>query len=235
MVIKRHILMETAGNDGVPGGSGYSTQVQPPAPPANTPSSETTGVPAPPDSKPVVQEEGVPQQDPKTPESQQVPPPPQPAEEKPLELNLEGIEELEGKKLSEFAKAHKLTKEQAQALVENRKAELTAMKADDAKFVTEQEAKKQAAKAKWEQELRDDPVFGKDNYVHSVNRVDKLLAEKLPRFGKMLTKGNIVLPADVMRDLNDVALLVYGTESFVGGDNNTSKQAAKSPLDYYSN
>ena len=153
-----------------------------------------------------------------------------PAEDdKPLELVTEGLEEDAVKEIQEFAKTNKLTKEQAQALVESKKAE--AVKRTEA--IAQVKVEEAKVYQKWEKELRDDPDFGGKNFTHSINNVNKLIREELPGIKKLLTGSGKKLPPSIMKDLNSVAKKLYGETEFVNGDVGGDKTTQKNPWDFY--
>ena len=155
-----------------------------------------------------------------------------PAEEKtdetPLELDLKGLEETAVADIKEFAKAHNLTKEQAQALVDKRKSD------EDAKVTAVETYKAEEAKIfqKWETELKSDPDFGGDNFAHSVHNVNKLIREELPGLKNLLTTSGKRLPPSLMKDLNSVARKLYGETELVNGEKVSTGDAWK-PTDFY--
>lgn len=151
-------------------------------------------------------------------------------DEKPLELDLKGFKEEEVQHIREFAKANGLTKEQAQAMVDNQRADQD----DLAKLREDRKAEEAKIYAKWEQELRDDPDFGGANYGHSVGAVNKFISEHLPSFGKALTAAGKRLPPIAMKEILKVSEKMYGESTFVEGSK-TSTEKERNPWDFYSN
>ena len=151
-----------------------------------------------------------------------------PKEEKPLELDLKGLEEDKVKDIIDFAKSHGLTKEQAQALVDKRKGD------EDQKIATVEAYKAEEAKifARWEQELRDDPDFGGENFAQSIHNVNKLIREELPEIKNLLTKSGKRVPPNIMKEFNAVARKLYGETELVQGDRVNNKDTWK-PTDFY--
>ena len=151
-----------------------------------------------------------------------------PKETPALELDLKGLEEASVADIKEFTQAHGLTKEQAQALVDKRKAD------EDAKLAANETYKAEEAKVfqKWETELKSDPDFGGDNFAHSVHNVNKLIREELPGIKNLLTTSGKRLPPSIMKDLNKVARKLYGETELVQGDKVSTKDAWN-PLDFY--
>lgn len=140
------------------------------------------------------------------------------------------------KELKEFIKKHKVSKEVAQALVEQKKEEAK-------KIVASIEARKKEAelvaakykKAQFE-ELKADPAFAGDKFAASVKRSEKVIEEFFPNLKKELTKGKGLLPAYIMKDLVKLADHLYETEKLAQGDPVTPKtedKEANNPLDFY--
>lgn len=149
-------------------------------------------------------------------------------EEKPLELDLKGLEEASVADIKDFAKAHGLTKEQAQAMVDKRKSD------EDAKVTASETYKAEEVKVfqKWETELKSDADFGGENFATSVHNVNKLIREELPGLKNLLTTSGKRLPPSVMKDLNKVARKLYGETELVQGDK-TSSNDSWHPTDFY--
>lgn len=149
-------------------------------------------------------------------------------EDKHLELDLKGLEETKVADIKEFAKTHGLTKEQAQAMVDKLKSD------EDAKVAATETYKTEEAKVfqKWENELKNDPDFGGENFAHSVHNVNKLIREELPGIKNLLTTSGKRLPPSIMKDLNNVARKLYGETELVQGDK-TSAKDTWNPLDFY--
>lgn len=145
-----------------------------------------------------------------------------------FELVVEGLSDESVAEIKEFAKAAKLTKEQAEVFVEKVKAQ-EAAKAAAADNYKVEEAK---VFQKWEAELKADPDFGGENFAHSVHNVNKLIREELPGFKNILTTSGKRLPPSIMKDLNNVARKLYGETELVQGDK-TSAKDTWNPLDFY--
>lgn len=151
-------------------------------------------------------------------------------DDKPLELDLKGFKEEEVQDLRDFAKTHKLSKETAQALLDQRQAQ----KAGDEQKRTEIQEGIKKQHGEWEKELRADPDFGGDKFDQSVHQVNKLITDHFPSIQKNLTKSGGKVPPDVMRDLRKVALKMYGESEFTEGSKpaaQTSKE--REPWEYY--
>lgn len=150
-------------------------------------------------------------------------------DDKPLELeNVEGLTEDKIKDIQKFAKDHKLTKEQAQGLVEKYKAE----QALDIKAAEEYKTKEAEVFKKWENELKEDAEFGGKNFDQSVHGVNKLIREELPGLKNLLTTSGKRLPPSLMKDLNKVARKLYGETEFNLGDKGSDNKSWK-PTDFY--
>lgn len=162
-----------------------------------------------------------------------------PAEPIKLEYELDGkdLEKADFEKLQKFALDNKLSKEVAQALVNDRKAEQAQYKAEFEKIQNESKQKIAEQKASWHKELVDDPKFGGENFLHNLARVDKVLSTLMPGTKKVLTERKSMLPPYVMRDLLTVYNTLYSTDELVGGNPPVPAAAEKeeSPLDFYGN
>lgn len=153
-----------------------------------------------------------------------------PADDKPLELDLKGMkdDESEIKTIREIAKEQKLTKDQAQALVNA----IAAGKTQTVEAQKQIEIQKQTVYKTWETELRNDPNFGGANFDHNIHNVNRVLNENMPGLKNILTGGGKRLPPSIMRDLKGIAERLYGERTHVDGGAGT--QGAKhSPLDFY--
>lgn len=151
-------------------------------------------------------------------------PPEAPLEEKkdPLpELDLKPdqiIPKDEVIKVKEFAKAHNLTKEQAQAYLDIRAGETKENARLQAQAVKTAERDRQQLRATWHKELKDDPTFGGDKFDHNVLRAEKVLQDFMPTTKKELTARGSMLPPYVMRDLAKLADHLYSTDKLAQGD-----------------
>jgi hypothetical protein len=149
-------------------------------------------------------------------------------DDKPLVLDLKGLAEDSIKDIHEFAKAHGLTKEQTQGLVDKRKSD------EDSKVAATESYK--AAELEvykdWENELKTDTDFGGQNFDHSVHNVNKLIREELPGLKNLLTTSGKRLPPSLMKDLNSVARKLYSETELVQGDKGSAKDTWH-PTDFY--
>lgn len=146
-------------------------------------------------------------------------------EDKPLELDLKGFEEAGVQDIRDIAKAHNLTKEQAQGLIDKRRATIDS-------HVEANKTKVDEIHTKWETELKADADFGGQNFDQSVHNVNKLIREELPGVKNLLTGGKKRLHPDIMRDLNKVARKLYGETEFNPGDKGGNDKSWN-PLDFY--
>lgn len=120
------------------------------------------------------------------------------------------LSDADKKTVSEFAVAHKLTKEQVEAYVNLRKSE-------DAKAEENQKAQIVSTRNAWIKELKDDKDFGGANFDKNVDRVEKVLQNFLPNTKKVLTERGSVLPPYIMRDLLSLEKTLNPTTTLVGG------------------
>jgi hypothetical protein len=134
------------------------------------------------------------------------------------EVKTEGLPVEEANKILTYAKKHGVTKEAAQEMLDDRKAELTSRANEKVEF--QKNVEKQAAKTRddWEQELKTDPKFGGENFVSNVHKAEKVLQQNMPNTKKMLTERGTKLPPYVMRDLLAMYDLLYGTEKLTLGE-----------------
>jgi len=152
----------------------------------------------------------------------------------PGELSVEEVKQLKA-----FMKENKVPKEIAEALVKQRKAEMTEFKELVEKQKKLKETNELKQRREWYEELKNDPDFGKDKFDHNIKRVDKVLADFLPNLKKKLTEGKAMLPPYVMRDLVKLGNHLYSTEGLVEGNPPTKPDDNKGdsindPLAYYS-
>lgn len=166
----------------------------------------------------------------------ETPPPPAAAEIKlDYEVDVKDLPKEEADKMKKFALDQKLPKEAAQALLDLRKGEFDSYKAEMVKIESERKTAIAQQKASWDKELREDPTFGGDQFVHNLARADKVLTTLMPDTKKVLTERKSMLPPYVMRDLVKVYNHMYGTDSLVQGDSPapTTEKKESSPLDFY--
>lgn len=154
-----------------------------------------------------------------------------------FELNADGLSPEEVKAHKEFIKKHGVTKEVAQAFMDQRKEEIK----QAAKF--EQDAEKefqkrvQQTRADWHKELKADPTFGGDKFAFNVQRVERVLEEFMPNTKKQLTERKIMPAPYLMRDLASMADTLYETTRLVQGEPNVPSEEAtekeNDPLAFY--
>lgn len=264
LYIKKHFYDKLPDDGGDAGGDG--TPATPPAEPATPPADEAGGdhlddlgyekvsnEPGKEDKKPGEKKETPPAEDEKPkgpvagygledppaepPATPPATPPPGEKIELGYELEIKDLPAEEAKKIQEFAKAHKLPKEAAQALVQ--------MKTNEAKFnadvqaeIVKQNAKAQAdKKAGWQRELKGDKEFGGDNFAKSLVNVEKVMTDFFPNMKKDLTASGAMLPPNAMRDMAKLAKHLYGTEKLIQGGGGTPKPVVEDesddPTDFY--
>lgn len=154
----------------------------------------------------------------------------------PLEVDLKGLDEGSAKTLKQFMETQKLTKEQAQSLADLVKASSAEAQKAQAAAVKAQKAEENKIKAQWDKNLRDDPVFGKENFNQSVHKAEKVLKDFFPNTKKELTSRQTMLPDYVMRDLAKLSDHLFGGDKFVAGDasgRSAPEKKEPSPLDFY--
>jgi hypothetical protein len=158
----------------------------------------------------------------KDPEVPAAPPeaPPAPVETKDLgyELDLKEIEAPTAEKIKEFAKANKLSKEQAEAFLNLKKSEIAAVKAADVAYEAHVKQKAAELKASWHKELKSDKTFGGEKFAQNLHNVDKVLTDFLGETKKQLTDSKSMLPPYVMRDLAKLADHLYKGTNLVQGE-----------------
>ena len=155
-------------------------------------------------------------------------------EELGFELDLKDAEPSVAAKLTELAKTHKLSEEQAKALVNLKKTEIAESKASMEARKKEMDAEVAKLKASWHTELKSDKDFGGQNFGHSLKKIDKVLTEFLGETKKELTASGSMLPPYVMRDLLKLANHLYKTEGLVSGDAKVSDEPKHFLQDLYS-
>lgn len=149
-------------------------------------------------------------------------------EDKPLELDLKGLAEENVKDLREFGTTHKFNKEQTQALVDKRKEIL------DANAKSEADHKELVKKtyAAWEKELKEDPVFGKENYATNIHNINKLLTDFMPDTTKELTESGRRISSIQMKEFAKIASKLYG-EGELNEGSGTKQGESRQPWDAY--
>lgn len=171
-----------------------------------------------------------------------VPADPPPAEKKPepvkdeLELNVEGVPEAEAAKVREFAKKHGVTKEVAQAMIDERREAVKQVEAQRAEYEKAMQKRIAETRKQWHDELKNDSQFGGDKFNFHVKRAEKVLEEFMPSTKKVLTERKTMLPPYVMRDLAKLADHLYATEKLVQGEASKPDADEKEnddPLNFY--
>ena len=190
----------------------------PPAPVQTNQSQQATPPAQPQEGTPAVSTSGY---------GQVAPPPPAPAEQSatppaeppaveppPVEdpyvgLVVEGLAPEDGEALKEFAKANGLSKEAAQNFINLKKAEMEIGKKQFEKAKADHQAKIQAQRTTWTNNLKQQWGTSFDNNVHIT---EKFIREFMPETNNWLTSSKTMLPDYVMRDLYKNAKAAYETE-----------------------
>lgn len=147
-----------------------------------------------------------------------------------LELDLKGLKYEEVTDLKEFAKENKLSKDQAQKLLDKRKEALD----NQAKLQADFEAEKKTVYKKWTDDLKNDPDFGGQNFKNSLHAVNKLLETHMPGTAKLLTDSGKRLSPIQMKELRAIALKLSDEGTLeLGGTTTTTKE--RQPWDVYNN
>lgn len=144
-----------------------------------------------------------------------------------FKLDLKGLSEEQTKDIVEFSKELKLTKEQAQAILDKRKSELD-------KYIdfqtTEANTIKETHK-KWEGDLRTD--WGEE-FKPNVHAVNNTLSKHFPTIAKHLaTTGKRLNPLE-MKEFLAVSKLLSDEGTFENGEANMQSKM-RHPSDYYTN
>lgn len=157
--------------------------------------------------------------------------PPKPPDQKSIkedlgfELDLKDVDEAVAKKTVDFAKANKLSEEATKAFLELNKKEFNDAKVAKDQAIKDYNKKVQETKIAWQKELKNDPVFGGENFAFNLGNARKML-EMMTETNKELTKSGNMLPPYVMRDLAAVYAKLTKTETLVQGDP-VAEQGAK--------
>lgn len=157
--------------------------------------------------------------------------------EEEIKLKTEGLEKEQAEEIQGLAKELKLSKEQAQKLVDR---EVERNKKLD-KSIEEQrkaaERRRKEIRAKWHKELKEDSDFGGANFDKSVHKAERVLEDFFPNMKKELTESGAMLPPYVMRDLAKLAESLYAKPKFQSGDAAADKSKdddeSDDPLAFY--
>lgn len=144
-----------------------------------------------------------------------------------FDVDTKGLPEEELPKLKEFLKNHKMSKEQAQAITENRKEFYAAQEKQRTDFAAAQVREEARIKAAWHQELKSDPTFGGEHFASNVKIVDRVVEDFMPGTKKMLTERKTMLPPYVMRDLLKLGDHLFGTGALVSGQPPAPKEESE--------
>jgi hypothetical protein len=140
-------------------------------------------------------------------------PPATPPAANDVKVDVTGLSTEVAEQVKTFVKTHDLNEAQAKALTDLRRAEIAAA----AQVTNEAKAQAERQKANWNQEMRNDPEFGRANFKVNLDRVDKLLEEFCPELKNRLTESKGMLPPYIMKGLMRVAQSVYATSTYSGG------------------
>lgn len=219
MFKKLNILMDAANPDGSPSGNG-STPPAPSTPQFTTPETVGTSAGTPPATPAPAANQGG-----QTPNQSQPPQTPEPTKE----VDLKGLAPESVKDITDFATAHKLSKEQTQAMIDQRKADNDAI-AQEAEALKSQQA---GIYTKWDEELKSDKEFGGQNYDQNIHINEKFIGDHMPGLGKLLTDSGKKLPPMIMKEINNVARKLYSENELVLGNAAQAQAEHKNPWDYY--
>lgn len=144
-----------------------------------------------------------------------------------FQLDLKGLTDDQTKDIVEFAKELKLTKEQAQSILDKRKTEL-----DKYMDLQAQEANKiKETHKKWEGDLRTE--WGED-FKPNVHAVNNTLSKHFPSIAKHLASTGKRLNPLEMKEFLAVSKLLNDEGTFEAGDANNQTKV-RHPSDYYTN
>jgi hypothetical protein len=141
-----------------------------------------------------------------------------PKKEEELKLDAKGLPEAEVLKVKEFAKKHGVSKEAAQALLDEKKQEIKNVEEYVKSQKAEAEALQQRTRRGWHEELKSDPVFGGDKFAYNIMQAEKVIHDHMPNLKKKLAESKTMLPAYVMKDLAKLASRLYSTDKLTQGD-----------------
>jgi len=177
---------------------------------------------------------------PKVPEPKEEPkeePKPEDDKEVKFELITDGLEEDEIQPIRDFSKKHGVTKEVAQAMIDQKRSENERLD----KIILDQQTEAAEAKlvkeAAWHKELKEDTDFGGEKFGFNLKQCNKVLSDNFPpRIIKRLTDSKGVLEPDVMRGFKKLADQLYSKERLTQGDPSVPKKSADEhddTLDFY--
>jgi hypothetical protein len=132
---------------------------------------------------------------------------------------------LDGEKLDKFIEFKKQEQKEAIDWVQHQKDETA--------------RQEKIRNAGWHKELKEDPVFGGENFALNVSRGEKVLDEYLPELKKELTMAKQMLRPSIMRGLARLADQLYPDDNLVQGDppppegDKGSKNEKVDPLAFY--
>jgi outer membrane protein OmpA-like peptidoglycan-associated protein len=141
-----------------------------------------------------------------------------PPPEDDLKLDPKGLADEDVKNVKEFAKKHKISKEVAQALLDERKAAFDKAVKTLADQQAEEEADIKRTKIEWYKELKNDATFGGDKFEHNIKQIGKVVDDFMPNLKKVLTERKVMMPPYIMKDLAKIAGHLYSTDKMIQGD-----------------
>lgn len=144
--------------------------------------------------------------------------PPPKKDDQGLKLDVKTLDESSAKQIKDFAEKHKLSQEQAQALVDSKVSEIIQITKQNEDHKAQIQKQIEQQKATWVKELKEDAQFGGTNFNKNINMVDKVLGDFMPNTKKMLTERKSMLPPYVMRDLATIAKELFKTPKLVRGE-----------------
>ena len=153
-----------------------------------------------------------------------------------LKLNVEGLYEENIKHIKDFAKKYALTKEAAQGMADDKKAENKRLIQAIEDRRKQEKIDRDTLKRKWYNELKSDPNFGGEKFEFNVNRAEKIVDKFMPDLKKVLTDQGSMLPAYVMKGLANVANHLYSSEKLTQGEplaTGKDKETDDDPLAFY--
>lgn len=134
------------------------------------------------------------------------------------ELKTDGLEPEEVNRLSAIFKKTGVSKEAAQALVDDVREQTAAAKKAEEDAQKEYDRKQAETRAAWHAELKNDSTFGGEHFAHNLKRVEKVVSDFMPNTKKILTERKTMLPPYVMRDLKGMADKLFGSASLANGN-----------------
>jgi hypothetical protein len=100
------------------------------------------------------------------------------------------------------------------------------------------EINRKKTEAQWYRELKEDPNFGGEKFLHNVKRAERVVQDYMPNLKNKLTESKVMLPPYVMKDLFLLAKQLYSSGEHVEGDptkasDDKDKEKEVDPLAFY--